>query len=137
MNTFNPTLIHQQQNIGNDSNRIVSSTQWLNVQYQENNYQPLLTQMQQHEDNRWILFVAPPGKPSKQFLLQAGIDSARVLIIDSTKVNDKLSLLCTLLQSKNFATIVTWLPFLSPITEAQIKKEAALSHTHCHIYCQH
>ncbi len=46
---------------------------FLNVSYDLNNYHSLLSTIQEDDDPRWILFIAPPGKPNFSFLQAAGI----------------------------------------------------------------
>ncbi|MEG3755642.1 SulA-like leucine-rich domain-containing protein [Psychromonas arctica] len=107
----------------------------VNVHYQENNYQNLLTHMQMGEDKGWILFLAPPGKPNTQFFQAAGIDKSRVLMIDSSKVDDQLTLLSNLLKSSNYCTVVTWVNELTEQTRSIIEEDAQQTNTSCFIYC--
>lgn len=109
----------------------------LHIHYQQNDYHDLLTHIKKDQAASWILFLAPPGKPNAQFLQQAGIDKSRVLMIDSSKVNNNIELLSTLLKSNNYSTIITWTNQLSEITRQQLKEDCASSHTHCFIYCKH
>ncbi|MEL0661212.1 hypothetical protein V6255_19160, partial [Psychromonas arctica] len=69
--------------------------------------------IQTGQDNGWILFLAPPGKPNTQLFQKAGVDKRRVLMIDSSNVGDNLSLLSTLLKSRSYCTVVTWVNELS------------------------
>jgi len=107
----------------------------VNVHYQENNYQKLLSHIQEGEDQGWILFLAPPGKPNTQFFQEAGIDKSRVLMIDSSKVNDQLTLLSALLKSNNYCTVVTWINELSIKARSVIEADAQQTNTSCFIYC--
>ena len=114
----------------------VTKNALVNVHYQQNDYKALLEYIQNGEDQGWILFLAPPGKPNTAFFEQAGIDKKRVLMIDSTKVNDNLSLLSTLLKSNNYCTVVTWLNELTEQTRLTIEEDAKLTNTSCFIYCK-
>ncbi|WP_413692944.1 hypothetical protein [Psychromonas sp. KJ10-2] len=50
------------------------SAELVNVHYQENNYQKLLSHIQAGEDQGWILFLAPPGNQThNSFKQQASI----------------------------------------------------------------
>ncbi|RBW46038.1 hypothetical protein DS885_09220 [Psychromonas sp. B3M02] len=111
------------------------SAELVNVHYQENNYQKLLSHIQAGEDQGWILFLAPPGKPNTQFFQAAGIDKSRVLMIDSSKVNNQLTLLSALLKSNNYCTVVTWVNDLSSQARAIIEADAQQTNTSCFIYC--
>jgi|GEM_PF-3437164 len=120
-----------------DNNDLVNPNSLVNVHYQENNYQALLEHIQMGQDQGWILFLAPPGKPNTQFFQNAGIDKNRVLMIDSNKVGDNLALLSTLLKSNNYCTVVTWVNELSAALRLTIEADAQLTNTSCFIYCKH
>ena len=126
----NPYLLHDYDVTTDTESSLV------NVHYQENNYQALLEYIQTGEDQGWILFLAPPGKPNVQFFQNAGIDKSRVLMIDSSKIDDNLSLLSTLLQSNNYCTIVAWVNELSTQALSQIERDAEQTNTSCFIYCK-
>jgi len=126
----NPYLLSDYDNNDAKSNALV------NVHYQENNYQALLEHIQTGQDHGWILFLAPPGKPNTQFFQKAGIDKSRVLMIDSSKVGDNLSLLSTLLKSNNYCTVVTWVNELSETTRLTIEADAKSTNTSCFVYCK-
>lgn len=117
--------------------RSIQENTLVNVDYQQNNYQTLLEQLQNGDERGWILFLAPPGKPSTDFFKQAGVDKSRVLIIDSSKVENNLALLSTLLKSNNYNTIVTWVNELTEQTRLSIEADAESTNTRCFIYCKH
>jgi len=107
----------------------------VNVHYQQNDYNALLDYIKSGSDQGWILFVAPPGKPSTAFFEQAGINKSRILMIDSSKVDDNLALLSTLIKSGNYGTIVTWLNDLSETARLTLSEDAHTTNTGCFIYC--
>ena len=117
-------------------NKSISNNALVNVHYQQNDYKALLEYIQNGEDQGWILFLAPPGKPNTAFFEQAGIDKSRVLMIDSNKVNDNLALLSTLLKSNNYCTVVTWLNEVTEQTRLSIEADAKSTNTSCFIYCK-
>jgi cell division inhibitor SulA len=108
----------------------------VNVHYQENDYNNLLAHIQNGKKQGWILFLAPPGKPNAQFFQEAGIDKSRVLMIDSSKVENQLDLLSILLTSNNYCTVVTWVNELSEQTRTTIEADAKSTGTSCFIYCK-
>ena len=114
----------------------LSTNELVNVHYEQNNYQALVEHIQNGQDHGWILFLAPPGKPSTQFFEQVGIDKSRVLMIDASKVENNLELLSTLLQSDNYCTVVTWENELSDAARATIEVDAESTNTSCFIYCK-
>ena len=48
--------------------------------------------------NKWILFIAPPGKPKFDFLAAAGIEKSRIITLNETHVSKKN----TLFSKKNY-----------------------------------
>ena len=117
-------------------NKSISNNALVNVHYQQNDYKALLEYIQNGEDQGWILFLAPPGKPNTAFFEQAGIDKSRVLMIDSSKVNDITTLLSTLLKSNNYCTVVTWFNEVTEQTRLSIEADAKSTNTSCFIYCK-
>ena len=109
----------------------------LHIHYQQNDYHALLTHIQNDQAASWILFIAPPGKPNAQFLQQAGIDKSRVLMIDSSKIDNHMTLLSSLIKSNNYSTIVTWTNQLSEATRQQLQQDCTSTHTHCFVYSKH
>lgn len=126
---INPFLLQDYKQVTPVTSELVK------VHYQESNYQKLLTHIQEGENQGWILFLAPPGKPNTQFFQAAGVDKSRVLMIDSSKVNDQLTLLSNLLKSNNYCTVVTWVNDLSDQARSIIEADAHESNTSCFIYC--
>ena len=62
----------------------------LTLSYDLNNYYSLLSHIAQDEEQRWILFIAPPGKPNATFLQQAGIHKNRIITLPQNKMADQL-----------------------------------------------
>ncbi|MEH6454204.1 MAG: hypothetical protein V7782_14330, partial [Psychromonas sp.] len=73
-----------QQQIFQISN-LDKKTCYLKLSYDLNNYHSLLTHISQHQDERWILFIAPPGRPNISFLQEAGIHKSRILTVAESK----------------------------------------------------
>jgi len=137
LSTFINTEINNNVLLPKYETNLLSDSALVNVYYQENNYQALLEQLQNDENEGWILFLAPPGKPNTTFFEEAGIDKSRVLMIDANKVKDNVSMLSTLLQSNNYNTIVTWVNELSKDIRLALEVDAKSTDTKCFIYCKH
>jgi len=112
-----------------------TETELVNVHYQQNDDNALLDYIKSGSDQGWILFLAPPGKPSTTFFEQAGINKNRILMIDSSKVDDNLALLSTLLKSGNYSTVITWVNDLTEQIRLNISADAQTTNTGCFIYC--
>lgn len=125
-NTFNSTLVSHAQ---------PPSIDRLSVSYDLNNYQTLLTHLQTSDDPRWILFIAPPGKPNFQFLQQAGIDKSRVITLHQKQISDADKLFKDALCSNNYAAVIRWVNECNNSLVDEINQLTKPSNTHCFIYC--
>ena len=63
-----------------------NATPYLNLSYDLENYHALFTHITKDQDPRWILFIAPPGKPNFTFLQQAGIHKSRIITLPQNKI---------------------------------------------------
>lgn len=106
----------------------------LEISYQQNSLEDLLNHLNKRPQQGWILFLAPPGKPNKTLFEQAGIDKNRIIMIDANKVKNDFNMLSTLLQSKNYCTIVSWQNELNEQQQQQLKEDCEESETSCFIY---
>lgn len=110
------------------------ATELLEISYQQNCVDTLLNHLNKRPQEGWILFLAPPGKPNTKLFEQAGIDKNRIIMIDANKVKNDLTMLSTLLKSKNYCTIVSWQNGLNEHQQEQIKMDCEESSTSCFIY---
>lgn len=135
-------LARYQQQTNNHSFNINPSTlnsndnsKRLTLSYDLNNYQPLLSHLQSSEDPRWILFIAPPGKPNFQFLQQSGINKSRIITLKQKQLKNPEALFKDALASNNYAAIIHWVNhFDNPLID-EINQLTAQSKTHCFVYC--
>lgn len=107
----------------------------LTLSYDANNYQPLLSHLQQSEDPRWILFIAPPGKPNFTYLQQAGIDKSRIITLSAKQVQDAGQLFKDALASNNYAAIIHWTAHCDQSLVDEIAQLSAQTQTHSFVYC--
>lgn len=110
---------------------------YLHLSYDLENYHTLLTHITKDQDPRWILFIAPPGKPNITFLQQAGIHKNRIITLPQNKINNQTALLKTALKSHNYATVITWLTHCDDTLQNEINELAAQSASSCFVYCTH
>lgn len=108
---------------------------YLTLSYDLENYYPLFSHIKQDMDQRWILFIAPPGKPNISFLTQAGVHKSRIITLPQSKINNHSELLKSALKSHNYSTVITWLTNCDRILENEINALAAQSDCRCFIYC--
>lgn len=107
----------------------------LTVSYDLNNYQPLLQHLQNTTDPRWILFIAPPGKPNFQFLQQAGINKSRIITLTQKQLTDADKIFKDALASNNYAAVVNWTTHCNKPLTNEINQLTQDSKTHCFVYC--
>ena len=113
----------------------LNTTPYLNLSYDSENYHALLTHITEAQDPRWILFIAPPGKPNYKFLQQAGIHKSRIITLPQSKITNHTELLKTALESHNYSTVITWLTDCDKALQNEINDLAAQSDSCCFIYC--
>ncbi|HEY7866117.1 MAG TPA: SulA-like leucine-rich domain-containing protein [Psychromonas sp.] len=133
---FNYMQAKNKTNSANNKLTPISSKNYLNVSYNLDNYHALLAHMNNDQDQRWILFIAPPGKPNFSFLQQSGIHKSRVLTLDANKVKDSLTLLKSTLQSNNYSTVITWLSEIDKTLQDELRGYCQESRTNCFVYCK-
>ena len=113
----------------------VAKPERLTLSYDLNNYQPLLSHLQTSEDPRWILFIAPPGKPNFQFLQQAGINKSRIITLSQKQMNDPEQLFKDALASNNYAAVIRWVNRCDKPLIDEIDRLTEQSQTQCFVYC--
>lgn len=118
-----------------DSLTSFNGSPYLNLSYDLENYHTLLAHITKDNDPRWILFIAPPGKPNFSFLQQAGINKSRIITLGQGKITDQSELLKAALTSNNYATIVTWLNECDQPLQDEINRLGEASNSTCFIYC--
>ena len=107
----------------------------LTLSYAPENYYSLLSHISQDPDQRWILFIAPPGRPNVTFLQQAGIHKNRIITLPQNKISNHTELLKAALKSRNYSTVVTWLSDCDKTLQNEINDLARSSGSSCFIYC--
>lgn len=63
---------------------------------------------------RWIVFVSPPHMPYAPGLAAAGVDLARLLLIEASSGKDRLWALEQSLKSRQCGAVLAWLPRVEP-----------------------
>ena len=113
----------------------VAKPERLTLSYDLNNYQPLLSHLQTSDDPRWILFIAPPGKPNFQFLQQAGINKSRIITLAQKQIDDPELLFKDALASNNYAAVIRWVNRCDKSLIDEINQLTQQSNTQCFVYC--
>ena len=113
----------------------IQASACLTLSYDLENYYSLLSHIAQDTDQRWILFIAPPGKPNFTFLQQAGIHKNRIIVLRPNNMNNPTKLLKTALKSHNYSTVITWLTDCDKSLQNEINALSAQSQSCCFVYC--
>lgn len=74
------------------------------------------------DHQRWILFIAPPGRPTIARLEEHGINPARVLIVHGPKIKNWQQMLERTLGSGHCAAVLTWLPEQIELDHAKLQR---------------
>jgi cell division inhibitor SulA len=123
----------QQQTGSTIANR--NTLPYLTLSYDLENYYSLLSHIAQDSEQRWILFIAPPGKPNVTFLQQAGIHKNRIITLPQNKISNHTDLLKSALKSGNYSTVVTWLTDCDKTLQDEINTLAVQADSRCFICC--
>jgi len=107
----------------------------LMLSYDLNNYQPLLSHLQTADDPRWILFIAPPGKPNFQFLQQSGINKSRVITLSQKQLTDPNKIFKDAISSNNYAAVIIWSNSCDKAMIDEINQLSVESKTVSFVYC--
>lgn len=107
----------------------------LTISYDLENYYSLLSHISKDYEQRWILFIAPPGKPNVTFLQQSGVHKNRIITLAQNKIGDHTELLKSALKSGNYSTVVTWLTDCDKTLKKELNELAETSESSCFIYC--
>lgn len=67
---------------------------------------PLLAQLSQ--DDRWFAWIAPPKKMPKQWLLEAGIDINKIIVLQPGPAHDAMALARRALSTGTCHAVISW-----------------------------
>lgn len=67
---------------------------------------PLLAQLS--KDNRWFAWIAPPKKMPKQWLIEAGIDINKIMVLKPSQANNALQLAQKALATGTCHAVISW-----------------------------
>ena len=110
-------------------------TQYITVSYDLNNYATLLERLVNNISNKWILFIAPPGKPKFDFLASAGIEKSRVITLNEQHISDKDELLILSLKSGNYSAVISWQNTCNNEQKVILEENAKNTKTECFLFC--
>lgn len=76
---------------------------------------PMLRELSQGNDGRWLTLVAPPANLSHGWLREAGLNRERILLLQPSREQEASELVCEALRLGRSHTVVSW---LSPVNRS-------------------
>ncbi|GLK90644.1 SOS-induced cell division inhibitor SulA [Pseudomonas turukhanskensis] len=70
---------------------------------------PILRELSQNQDARWLTLIAPPASLTQAWLRDAGLNRERILLLQPRAGQSPLELACEALRLGRSHTVVSWL----------------------------
>jgi cell division inhibitor SulA len=87
---------------------------------------PVLRDLSDNSDARWLTLIAPPESLSRSWLRDAGLNRERILLLQPREWQTALGLACDALSLGRSHTVVTW---IDRLTASDRRKLAAAANT--------
>ncbi|MDE1167629.1 MAG: SulA-like leucine-rich domain-containing protein [Pseudomonas sp.] len=81
---------------------------------------PMLRELSEELDNRWLTLIAPPASLTQAWLRDAGLNRERILLLQPTGAQSALQLTCEALRLGRSHTVVSWLNPLGASARQQL-----------------
>ncbi|KAA0975643.1 SOS-induced cell division inhibitor SulA [Pseudomonas sp. ANT_H12B] len=81
---------------------------------------PILRELSQDQDARWLTLIAPPASLTQAWLRDAGLNRERILLLQPRGTQSAQQLTCEALRLGRSHTVVSWLNPLSTTLRAQL-----------------
>ncbi|WP_454866456.1 SOS-induced cell division inhibitor SulA [Pseudomonas umsongensis] len=81
---------------------------------------PILRELSQDQDARWLTLIAPPASLTQTWLRDAGLNRERILLLQPRGAQSAQQLTCEALRLGRSHTVVSWLNPLSKISRQQL-----------------
>lgn len=85
---------------------------------------PILRELSEDQDARWLTLVAPPASLTHDWLRKAGLNRERILLLPARDQAAAQSIACEALRLGNSHTVVSWLPTLGTQARTQLSRAA-------------
>ncbi|MFB4392906.1 MULTISPECIES: SOS-induced cell division inhibitor SulA [unclassified Pseudomonas] len=85
---------------------------------------PMLRELSEEDDTRWLTLVAPPASLTQAWLRDAGLNRERILLLQPGSNQTALQLACEALRLGNSHTVVSWLDNTSTVARQQLSRGA-------------
>jgi cell division inhibitor SulA len=81
---------------------------------------PILRELSQDQDARWLTLIAPPASLTQAWLRDAGLNRERILLLQPRGAQSAQQLTCEALRLGRSHTVVSWLNPLSSQSRQQL-----------------
>ncbi|MDR0281497.1 MAG: CDP-glycerol--UDP-pyrophosphoryl-N-acetylglucosaminyl-N-acetylmannosamine glycerophosphotransferase [Paucimonas sp.] len=85
---------------------------------------PVLRELSEEQDARWLTLIAPPATLTQAWLRDAGLNRERILILQPRGNQSALQLACDALRLGRSHTVVSWLSPVSSAARQQLTRAA-------------
>lgn len=86
---------------------------------------PMLRELSEAADTRWLTLIAPPVSLSQSWLRETGLNRDRILLLQARESQTALELACKALVSGCSHTVITWFPRLDKASRLKLRVAAA------------
>nr|ARJ57813.1 putative cell division inhibitor SulA [Pseudomonas fluorescens] len=81
---------------------------------------PILRELSEDQDARWLTLIAPPASLTQAWLRDAGLNRERILLLQPRGTQSAQQLTCEALRLGRSHTVVSWLTPLSSASRQQL-----------------
>ncbi|MFL9812442.1 cell division protein [Stutzerimonas sp. VN223-3] len=85
---------------------------------------PILRELSEAADTRWLTLIAPPASLSQSWLRETGLNRDRILLLQARETQGALELACKALMSGCSHTVITWLGRLDRTSRLKLRAAA-------------
>lgn len=85
---------------------------------------PILRELSQNQDARWLTLIAPPSSLTQTWLRNAGLNRERIMLLHPRGTQSARDLACSALRLGHSHTVISWLQPLDTSTQQQLANAA-------------
>ena len=89
---------------------------------------PMLRELSEQQDARWLTLIAPPASLTQSWLRDAGLNRERILLLQPNGNKSALQLTCEALRLGRSHTVVSWVNPLNTAARQQLIGAARMGH---------
>ena len=89
---------------------------------------PMLRELSEQQDDRWLTLIAPPASLTQSWLREAGLNRERILLLQPNGNKSALQLTCEALRLGRSHTVVSWINPLTAGARQQLASAARTGH---------